>query len=389
MSKQNINITNKNNDIDNNTNNNIDNNTNNNTNNDTNKNNRKIKILIAGLEKKIIAQEFNILKDVGPDGYINLFTGKRCWEGGPDVGMRSLIQALVSNSKFEVKILSDESKLIEMLQWCDSVFFQYDRNLNLSKIPKYLLSKIILSPSSTSKNREFKKNIKINFIHSAAHIVLSINNLAPHSLYLYKDSNNIQVFKFPIHQSILDNHPISNLKTVNQRDIDCLIYQKIAGSDTKRNNQLYYIKQFTKFLTNSLRKENKKVDILEYGNYYRRNLIEKAKRSKVCLVLSYYDTGGLAQMEISCMGCYMIAFENPITRQHSYPIEWITDGNGCHINELSDIRNENTIKTSISKIMNIIRLSDNLNSIKIAQDNRLFFSGKVITDHMYNLITKS
>ena len=352
-------------------------------------NGRKIKILITGLEKKIIAREFNILKDVGPDGYINPLTGKKCWEGGPDVGMRSLIQALVSNSKFEVKILTDESRLIEMLQWSDCAFFQCDSNLNPAKIPNEILSKIILSPSSTSRDRVFKKNVKINFVHSAAHIVLSINNLAPHSLYLYEDSNNIEVFKFPIHQSILDNHPISNLKTVNQRDIDCLIYQKIAGPNTRRNNQLHYIRQFTKLLTNSLRKENKKVDILEYGNYYRRNLIDKAIRSKVCLVLSYYDSGGLAQMEISCMGCYMIAFENPITRQHSYPIEWITDGNGCHITELSNIRNENTIKTSISKIMNIIRSSDNLNSIKIAQDNRLLFSGKVITDHMYNLITKS
>jgi len=144
----------------------------------------------------------------------------------------------------------------------------------------------------------------------------------------------------------------NDIKPFQERENDIILFQKYADSDhSKQGIQLLSL----------LKKTNKKIKQINYGNYKREDEFLLANNSKFIIYFSFYDSGALALKEIQNYGIITFTLQKDFI---------INDESDYYIPELE----LNDITPAFNKIIKIIEEISNKNpdSIKIAKKNQDF-----------------
>ena len=322
------------------------------------------------------------LRNIGPHGYFCKYTNNKnthCdenlhlgqplldlsipqkyknFEGGPDVGI-TISNDLNNLEKYDyIYVFSLNNKLSN----------------NLLNVDSKLNERIIIGVGILNKKilNKFK-----NWSHSPCY---------PATIYI----------PYPIHQTIYDNNPLNKIE--NNRDIDIFIYTKTNSIFKIYKNDLFNKEQI---ITKYFQSKNLVCKNLSYlydighkkGGFLRSDLIEIAKKSKICLYLSYFDHGPLAISEITSMGCYVIGFFDKNFKgrgpNHSFPQSLFIDKiTGEYINDFATILNNpdanNLIINGCNKIIDILN-NRNFNNINIAKKSRDLYSIDNFANKLFTL----
>ena len=289
------------------------------------------------------------------------------FEGGPDVGIKSVLYNLSIHKDYNISISNDLNNI-------DKYDYIYVFSLN-DKLSNNLLNNLLNLDSKLNEriiigvgilNKKILDKFK-NWSHSPCY---------PATVYI----------PYPIHQTIYDNNPLNKIE--NNRDIDIFIYTKTNSIFKIYKNDLFNKEQI---ITKYFQSKNLVCKNLSYlynrghnkkGGFLRSDLIEIAKKSKICLYLSYFDHGPLAISEITSMGCYVIGFFDKNFKgrgpNHSFPQSLFIDKiTGEYINDFATILNNpdanNLIINGCNKIIDILN-NRNLNNITIAEKSRELYS---------------
>ncbi len=353
-----------------------------------------MKILFLGfycVDCECLYGDYNFLRDCGPyaffSKYVSPMNKQKCdklhkgeiqlahteyekyrkhfnFEGGPLVGIKSLIYNLSLHNNINIKIANK----IE-----EGYDFYYIHNINDNLINdindnKLIINnKIIISHHIDKNNLNKLKNIKYKrWTHS---------NCNKSDFYL----------PYPIHKTLYKIYPLISI-------------------NKNKNKILIFTKKNCKNLRKILLKQEKKIKLffnnnninclsLSYFNkgFRRSELLNYANQSKICLYLSFYDSGGISLKEITFMGCYAIGFINSKTNQninHSFaPSSIIENETGEFINEFSRICDNNSnadinLQNGCQKVLDIYN-SNKINNFNIAKKARDYLSEDIFLETLF------
>jgi len=260
---------------------------------------------------------------------------------GPEVGDKAL-QVVISGRQdlFDVKygIERFKNKLFindVKLNWADVILYVDDVNT----IPQMYRHKILtIAGAPINKNHWNISNKERNFNSWYGDLTMGFACLSPyHRRYIIEHTNvdhtKLPIISYPLHPIAIAMMP--DIIPTEKRAYDVLLYIKFIDMDFEK---------FTLPLIDKLKNSPIKWTHIQYGFYNRKQLLNLANNSRTCLVLSYYETQGIALMEIASMGCYMITFEEGFSL--------ITEKTGVFIPELSkgiynDIIFDNIMKPKV------------------------------------------
>lgn len=272
------------------------------------------------------------------------------FEGGPLVGIKSLLYNLDIRNDIDIKISNEITDGFDF-------YYIHGLNNNLKKVInnniEMLKNKLIYSPHINKK--DYNNNIKCTYwTHSSC-------NKAPYYL------------PYPIHKTLYQKYPLEKIS--NKRN-KILIFTKTNSLNKKLgqillNQEKEIIKFFSKY--------NYECLSLSYFNkgFRRSELLDYANNSCICLYLSFYDAGALAINEITFMGCYIIGFINNKSKQqvnHSVaPSCIIENETGEYINDFARICDENekansNLISGCNKVLDILK-NKKLDNVEIAKKN--------------------
>ena len=316
---------------------------------DNSTNRCKILFLMSGADpfyQELKNGEYSFLRNCGHWGYISKYTYpnisdewhlgnkvkvcgnekkyknyKKQWEGGPAVGIKSLIYNLTTRDNFYIEI---SDKIIEGF---DFYYFQdTPPNLNQLTINN---TKFIFSPhcvKSHKLNKNLLNNLNIQYIKWFHSYTSEHNEVAQYYL------------AYPIHKTLYEKYPLKNISN-NRNKI--LIFTK-TNCKNRNSNVMDQSKKIIKYFNNN----NYECISLGYMTGFRRTeLLEAANNSCICLYLSFYDAGALAINEITFMGCYIIGFiDNKASQKNNHsiaPVTIIKNETGEYINDFARICDKN------------------------------------------------
>lgn len=226
----------------------------------------------------------------------------------------------------------------------------YNKWVNVNKANKLILGpnfvpgKWFLFPNNVDwKEKRFSEIIK-----TIKGIAIHTNRVKNH---LAKKSNSTNLIKkYKIIRQCTNLKP-KNIKKFEERKIDILFFEKYADLNrTKQANHLIRL----------LHKKTKKIKILKYGYYNRKEMKELANNSKFIIYFSFYDCGPIGLIEILNHGTILFTHQK----------EFIIDKNiGFYIPELDK---ENHMESAYKKIMRKIEIINKLkpNTYLIAKKNQ-------------------
>ena len=276
------------------------------------------------------------------------------FEGGPFVGLKSLLYNL-SLEKYINIYTTNECKKLEKY---DFIYVHW------------------LTDDLAKKLIQFGNNILDNKLIISSHNKIElINKYFKTIKYKYwSHSSRVKAdyyLQYPIHKTILDQNSIDCINM--EREYDILIYTKLNGHNKKFKKDLFNnLDKIQKYFSS----KNIKTCHLSYivKGFRRSELLEYSNNSKLCLFLSYFDSGGISASEISIMGCYLIGFFDKETNQeinHSFAPTFIVENEtGEYINEFSERYNDKILYTGCDKVINILKTNlDHKNIAKIAREH--------------------
>jgi len=131
-------------------------------------------------------------------------------------------------------------------------------------------------------------NIRGFIVHSKWYKELTIK-------YTQMPQDKVFLWAFPVLPSILQRPIVPTAA----RDIDVLVYAKFT--DERHLEGLEAV--MSRLNAAAIRSV-----LMSYGTFTRDQLLQTASRAKFCLSLSFFESGGIGQSEIACMGPYFITF---------------------------------------------------------------------------------
>lgn len=311
----------------------------------------------------------NLRKEIKYNKYNKYFK----FEGGPLVGIKSLIYNLSLRSNFEIEVSNDLSKFKKNINEYD---FLYIHSLNESlkkeilELGNKLDNKLILSLHVFTVD----KNI-CNQLKNLKFIKWSHNINKPANYYL----------PYPIHKSLYHKYPLDIINKNRKNKI--MIYTKVSSSNKNKIQELIKKRDLIKKYFN---KNNYECNLFCYTKtgFRRSELMKSANECKLCIYLSFYDDGALAINEITMMGCYMIGFKE-IIKGHSYHSvaqSCLLDGkNGEFIDDFAHIFKNNTdeyLHKCCDKVLNILN-NRKLDHLDIAKKTREYMTDELFLETIF------
>lgn len=241
---------------------------------------------------------------------------------GPAIGFKNHLDALHSDERFEVRVLTSK-RYYPAYEWADVLWF-YAHPVSKEDVEFVKLNfpekKLVFGPNiffdkgelgpSTDFERWFASKLKGDVHFSAG---------GYYSTHVSKFLNFKKFSCLPYCMMVSEREP----KKFSERPIDLLIYEKPRRGDVKFDSALYKIKNgVIGGLTAS-----KKVEILQYGNHDRDTYLSFAEKSKMILWMSREDYCSLAQLEAYNCGTPVIGTPWSLT---------IPVSPACHIHGMQD-----------------------------------------------------
>ena len=208
------------------------------------------------------------------------------------------------------------------------------------------------------KFREILSSIKGVVVHS--------NRVRDH--LMIKSNTQDLINKYILLRSCTNNLP-NDIKPFQERENVIILFQKYADSDHRKQG---------KQLLSLLKKTNKKIKQLNYGNYKREDEFILANNSKFIIYFSFYDCGPVALKEIENYGVITFTLQKDFV---------INNESGYYIPEL-ELDNITLVFNKIIKIIEEIS-NKNPDSIKIAKQNQNYNKCQRALDDICDYIIKN
>lgn len=90
------------------------------------------------------------------------------------------------------------------------------------------------------------------------------------------------------------------IRPSNQRKYDVLLYAKYADLPERE--------KCVQALEGALKAEGISHTVMAYGKYKKEELLAAANNARIAVLASWYDTGGIGQIEVSLSGPFLVSF---------------------------------------------------------------------------------
>jgi hypothetical protein len=227
----------------------------------------------------------------------------------------------------------------------------YD-NMNIDRINKMLIGPCFV-PSNWNNfpdNNFWNERRFSEILNNVKGIVVHSNRVRDH-LATKSNISQDKIKKFIIVRPCTNLKP-NNINSFKNRSNDILFFEKFADLNRKKQAEQ---------LLELFKQSSIKIEIVEYGNYTKTQMINLAKNSKFVIYFSFYDTGAIGLKEIQNYGVFSFSHQKDLV---------IDKKTSFFIPELA---NEFDMKPAYQKIMRIIGIiissEPDMNSIaKINQE---------------------
>ena len=279
-------------------------------------------------------------------------------KGGPIVLQRGISKVLPYESKY-CKFIPANGIYPNDIKNIDYFFItlpSMNENIYNKWIKINRVNSLLLGPNFVPNDWFKFPNINIWHERKFREILSAIKGIVVHSNrvrdhLMIKSNTQDLINKYILLRSCTNNLP-NDIKPFQERENVIILFQKYADSDHRKQG---------KQLLSLLKKTNKKIKQLNYGNYKREDEFILANNSKFIIYFSFYDCGPVALKEIENYGVITFTLQKDFV---------INNESGYYIPELE----LDNITLAFNKIINIIEEISHKNpdSIRIAKKNQNF-----------------
>lgn len=239
---------------------------------------------------------------------------------GPGNAFSNHWSALTQSKFFEIELISEAHlKDISLFEKYDVFWFsvRFHPSLYFFIKSNFPNKKIIMGPNvlfekpeiglSDDWERWFVENVKCDLYLNKADFYLE------YAKNIFKGSEKYQVLANCIETSQGDN----SIATINDKTDKVLVYAK------KRRIDKQYDRLFPEFLK-KLKSNNINFDVVEYGNYQKKDLLNTCGNYRACFWFSIEDYCSNAQLEIQSIGTPIIG--TGFNTTHTFDRDFNVDG---------------------------------------------------------------